>query len=131
MYQEECVVLRVPLKPAYARVVRMAAANVASIAGFSVEDVDDIRMAAEEAFIYASATEINNEIMHTVQLKLTGEGMWFEIDLGMQDAQDAGEDAPWFYSELIMKSMCDECILGTKGQTLRLFKRLEQPHALG
>ena len=130
MSTEECVTLNVPLKPAYARVVRMAAANVASIAGFAVEDVDDIRMAAEEAFVYASATDPSGCTMHTVRFTLNGEGMALELDLGPVDAVQGNDDAPCVYSALIMQSMCDECVIGKPGTELRLFKRLERADAL-
>ena len=50
----ETTVLEVPPLPRYARVVRMTAANLAVIAGMNVDEVDDVRMAAEEAFVYAA-----------------------------------------------------------------------------
>ena len=49
----ETTVLEVPPLPRYARVVRMTAANLAVIAGMNVDEVDDVRMAAEEASTYA------------------------------------------------------------------------------
>ena len=49
--------LCVPAEAAYARVVRMTASNLAVLADMDVDDVDDVRMAAEEGFVYACATE--------------------------------------------------------------------------
>lgn len=48
--------LSVPAEPSYARPVRMLAANLAVLCSMSVDDVEDARMAAEEAFVYACAT---------------------------------------------------------------------------
>ena len=55
----ETTVLEVPPLPRYARAVRMTAANLAVIAGMNVDEVDDVRMAAEEAFVYACATGVD------------------------------------------------------------------------
>ena len=54
--ETELTALEVPAQSDYARVVRMTAANLATLAGFGIEEVDDVRMAAEEAFIYSLAT---------------------------------------------------------------------------
>lgn len=48
--------LSVPAEPSYARSVRMMAANLAVLCSMSVDEVEDARMAAEEAFVYACAT---------------------------------------------------------------------------
>lgn len=45
--------LSVPAKGEYAKVVRMTAAAIATRMGMSYDDVEDVRMAVEEAFIYA------------------------------------------------------------------------------
>ena len=50
------VALSVPPQPEFARSVRMMAANLAVLCSMTVEEVEDVRMAAEEAFVYACAT---------------------------------------------------------------------------
>ncbi|WP_321971234.1 ATP-binding protein [Paratractidigestivibacter sp.] len=52
----EPISLTVPAAPEFARVVRMCAASAAAVADLSLEDVEDVRMAAEEGFVYACAT---------------------------------------------------------------------------
>ena len=47
------VTLTVPARGEYARTVRMTAAELAARIGMSYDEVDDVRMAAEEAFVYA------------------------------------------------------------------------------
>ena len=49
----EAIELAVAPDPRLARLVRMTAANVAALSSMSVDRIEDIRMAAEEAFIYA------------------------------------------------------------------------------
>ncbi len=53
---ESRVMLCVPPSPSFARSVRMMAANLAVLCSMNVEEVEDARMAAEEAFVYACAT---------------------------------------------------------------------------
>ena len=48
------ITLTVPSRSEYARTVRMTAAALASRMGMSFDDVEDVRMAAEEAFVYAA-----------------------------------------------------------------------------
>ena len=55
--QQDTIRLSVPAEPAYARAVRMMAANLAVVADMGVDDVEDLRMAAEEGFVYSCATE--------------------------------------------------------------------------
>ncbi len=53
---ESTIRLSVPALPSYARSVRMMAANLAVLCSMSVDEVEDARMAAEEAFVCACAT---------------------------------------------------------------------------
>ena len=50
------VELSVPAEAAFARTVRMMAANLAVIGDMTVDDVEDARMVAEEGFVCACAT---------------------------------------------------------------------------
>lgn len=63
--------LTIPAQPKFARCVRMMAANLAVVCNMSVDDVEDLRMAAEEAFVYSCSTaaymctlsfELNNSV---------------------------------------------------------------------
>ena len=51
------ITLSLAADPSLARLVRMTAANVAALSSMSVDRVEDVRMAAEEAFIYACSVE--------------------------------------------------------------------------
>ena len=57
------IALTVACEPHLARIVRMTAANVATLSSMSVERVEDIRMAAEEAFIYACGTAPGEDLV--------------------------------------------------------------------
>ncbi len=53
---EKSISLSVPAEAEFARVVRMTAANLAVLCDMNVDEVDDLRMAAEEGFVYSCAT---------------------------------------------------------------------------
>ena len=45
------VVLRLPPDPALSRVLRLAGSGVAGMAGFTVDEIDDIKIAVSEVFL--------------------------------------------------------------------------------
>ena len=55
--ESKIVELKTPAAAEFARSVRMLAANLAVVCGLSIDDVEDVRMAAEEGFVYACATD--------------------------------------------------------------------------
>lgn len=113
--------LFVPPQPRFARVVRLTAANLASLAGLTVDDVDDVRMAAEEAFVYACATAPQGDL--EVEFNL-GEGV-VEMTFLLGPAavsEDASEPA-LVYSALILDAMCDECVIEDDPHAMHLVKR--------
>lgn len=119
--QSQTVRLSVPAEPAYARSVRMMASNLAVVAGMTVDDVEDVRMAAEEGFVYACATEPSScDVEFTV-----GEGlMGMDFTLGARSAEAAAdEDVDAFeYATLILSAVCDDFHLTDDGSQLVLTK---------
>ncbi len=106
MAETHPVTLSVPARPVYARLVRMTAANVGTLADLSVDKIEDVRMAAEEAFIYACATEPGEllDIVFTVADDLVA--MSFELgEVAFDTAGDADPTA--VYTDLILASVCD------------------------
>lgn len=134
MAMEECggdaaevTVLKVPAKPDYARVVRMTAANMAQLAGMDVEAVDDVRMAAEEAFVYACATGVGDAAR--IVFSLSSEGLAMDFDLGERPVTEDAEEPSLVYAAFILDAMCDECTIGDAPQgVLHLFKRVGGIH---
>ena len=98
--------LTVACDPSYARLVRMTAANVATLSSMSVERVEDIRMAAEEAFIYACATNGAHELEVSFDVDASHVCMTFTLDV--EAFSEPSEDDPTaVYVDLIMGSVCD------------------------
>lgn len=98
--------LTVACDPSYARLVRMTAANVATLSSMSVERVEDIRMAAEEAFIYACATNGAHELEVSFNVDASHVCMTFTLDV--EAFSEPSEDDPTaVYVDLILGSVCD------------------------
>ena len=99
--------LTLPPDARYARVVRMTAANLASIADLTVEDVDDVRMAAEEAFVYACATGVNGRLEIDFSV---GDGQ-IEMVFSLGDAMVSEDEAEpaLAYAALLLDALCDSC----------------------
>jgi len=121
----ELVTLTVPNRSDFAKTVRITAAELASRVGMSYDDVDDVRMAAEEAFVYASprvAPEQAVEFTFGVgegQLTITVGPLTASPD----EARDA--DLGGRYATFILESVCDHVDVLTEGEacSLRLVKR--------
>ncbi|MDO4437072.1 MAG: ATP-binding protein [Coriobacteriaceae bacterium] len=98
--------LTVSCEPHLARIVRMTAANVAALSSMSVDRVEDIRMAAEEAFIYACATAPAEQLVIDFDADEVHVAMQFKLGVDAF-AQPSDEDPTAAYADLILGSVCD------------------------
>lgn len=98
------VSLRLEATPALARLVRMTAANIAVLSSMSVDRVEDLRMAAEEAFVLACSCIPGQ--MVTVDFDADDQHVGMTFDMG--DASIVGgDDSASTYADLILTSVCD------------------------
>lgn len=124
------VTLTVPARSEFAKTARMTVAELASRIGMSYDEVDDVRMAAEEAFIFACNRADGGSVTFTLDVLEDGIG----ITVGpVQSAQadEVGEDAQDRYAAFILESVCDEFQIErtTDGSILRLVKRMGEDRA--
>ena len=98
--------LNLAADPHLARLVRMSAANVAMLSSMSVERVEDIKMAAEEAFIFACAASAGSELSVAFAADSEGVAMDFSLKGSTFEAPQDG-DATAAYADLILASVCD------------------------
>ena len=99
----EPIRLTVPAAPEYARVVRMCAASAAAVADLSLEDVEDVRMAAEEGFVYACATG-----QSSVDCALSlGDGS-LELTYSLGDDLEAADDGSLDLVEALLDAICED-----------------------
>ncbi|MBY4798100.1 ATP-binding protein [Collinsella sp. AGMB00827] len=92
--------------PALARLVRMTASNAGVLASLSVERVEDIRMAAEEAFIYACAASPGGSLTISFLSQASRMRMTFSLDIDELPTADEG-DPQLAYVDLILGAVCD------------------------
>ena len=97
--------LSVAADPQLARLVRMTAANVATLCAMSVDRVEDVRMAAEEAFIFACAARPGGEVAFDFDVDPARVALAVELDGPQPDAEPGDESA--LYADLILGAVCD------------------------
>ena len=94
------ITLSVAGDPRLARLVRMTAANVGALCSMSVDRIEDIRMAAEEAFIFGCTDDIS------IQFDVDESHVGMTFTFGDQATVDEDDQAA-VYAELILASVCD------------------------
>jgi serine/threonine-protein kinase RsbW len=119
------ITLIVPAKSEYAKAVRMTAAALASRIGMTYDEVEDVRMAADEAFVYASDT-LSTDAEIRFLFILGEEDIEIDVGLGVEQPDSAEDsDRSVAYATFILESVCDtyEFASDESGAHLRLFKR--------
>jgi hypothetical protein len=96
--------------------------------GWSYDAVDDVRMAAEEAFIYAVDTVSDDDSVEFTFL-VGDDSIGVEVALGGEiDVSDDEVERRTTYATFILESVCDtyDLVSDAEGnRALRLFKRAE------
>ncbi|WP_066305362.1 serine/threonine protein kinase [Atopobium deltae] len=110
------VSLSVPAQSRFARCVRMTAANLAVVINMDVDDVEDLRMAAEEGFVYACATGAS-----LCEITFTLAPQSVSIDFSLGDVHHADDDALQ-YADLLLSAICDEYAIDEDHKQLHLMK---------
>ena len=120
--EQQTVTLSVPAEAAYARSVRMMASNLAVVAQMSVDNVEDVRMAAEEAFVFACATR---PPQCDISFALANGSMVMDFSLGDSEAVEQDDELleSLDLAELLLSAVCDEHGVTDDGSSLVLVKR--------
>ena len=124
---DSIVRLSVPALPSFARSVRMMAANLAVLCPMSVDEVEDARMAAEEAFIYACATRPSS---CEVTFNVSNDSLSMEFSLGESMPSEDDELYEQFsFAELLLSAVSDVHELVEDQLLLHVVKRAGGAHA--
>jgi serine/threonine-protein kinase RsbW len=120
----DCITLTVPAKGEYAKTVRMTASALVSRMDMSYDDVDDVRIAAEEAFVYACDSALDTDEV-TFEFRVEGNTMEMKVSLGGERAADEDAERRAAYATFILQSVCDQFELSSDetGSYLRVLKR--------
>jgi serine/threonine-protein kinase RsbW len=123
MADADRVVLTVPARGEFARTVRIAAAELAARAEMDLDCVEDVRLAVEEAFVFASERVASGDLTFTFDV---APGV-ISVEVGPlgPGGSDEGPDRGERYARFILESVCDEFELidGDGACRLRLVKR--------
>lgn len=114
------IVLTVPAHSEFARTVRMTASELALRLGMSYDEVDDVRLATEEAFVLAC--DLAGEDARITFTFVLEEGALI-TEVGPLVKQGEGDSATHEgYAEFILRSICDSVQIEREGDrvTLRL-----------
>lgn len=123
--REDSVTLIVPARGEHAKLVRLAAAELAARLGMSYDEVDDVRIAAEEAFVYAGRY-VGEQGELTFVFNSSPDLLEIEVGPLPEEAALGGmTGVSEGYAEFILRSVCDEFALerSSDGCTLRLCRR--------
>jgi len=123
---QDKITLVVPARGEYAKTVRMTAAALVSRMGMAYDEVDDVRIAAEEAFVYAADT-MNEGDPITLEFELEDDSIAIQVGLGAEPhLSDDEVERRTSYATFILESVCDSFELTSDEQghpSLRLLKR--------
>jgi serine/threonine-protein kinase RsbW len=125
--RQDRVTLAVPARGEYARTVRLTAASLASRTNMTVDQVDDVRIAAEEAFVYASDS-IGEEGTVEIVFIVDDDSMSIEVSLGeLSPLDDEDTERRTTYATFILQSVCDQFELASDedGAHLRVTKNAD------
>ncbi len=111
------VELSVPAEAAFARTVRMLAANLAVCLDMNLDDVEEVRMAAEEGFVLACASKPDT---CAIAFTLGDEGIAMDFSLGSA----LGDTDELELARLLLAAVCDEFEIDEAASRLHLAKRI-------
>ena len=119
--------LSVPAEPHFARSVRMMAANLAVLCSMNVDEVEDARMAAEEAFVYACAT---CPAVCDMTFCVSADSLSMEFSLGDADPRANDELAEQVgLAELLLSAVSDSYDISRERSAINVTKLVGGAHA--
>ena len=120
------VCLTVPASPSFARSVRMMAANLAVLCPMNVDEVEDARMAAEEAFVYACATK---PASCEIAFSLADDSLAMTFSLGDTLPKEGDESFEQVsFAELLLSAVSDSYEMDWDRHSLHVIKRAGGSH---
>ncbi len=98
----DTITLNLPTHTEYAHSVRLTAASVAVVNHMSVEEVEDVKMAAEEGFILSCLSGIDS---CTITFEVEPSALVMKFTLGDDNIEDFEE---FMYADMLLGTLCQE-----------------------
>jgi serine/threonine-protein kinase RsbW len=113
---EPFIELRIPPDPAYVRVARLAAGDMGGRVGFSVDELDDVRLAVDElcAVLIGAGG-------HVLELRMQAQDRTLFIEGCTPGATSVTE--PSELSEMLINALVDTCAITTDDRQVRFEMR--------
>lgn len=118
--------LTIPARAEYAKAVRMTASALVGRMGATYDDLDDVRIAAEELFVYA-CDHAEDDADISMEFLLEDEDVTMSVRLPRGTrATDEDAERRAAYATFILQSVCDHYELSSdlEGQYLKVRKHL-------
>lgn len=103
------VSIKIPASPAYLHVVRLAAAGLASRVGFTIDEIEDLKIAVDELSAYLTGTNGRDGDLQ-VRFHVREGGLDIEGEARLAPGQKVRTDLTEF-SRMILETVVDEAAL--------------------
>ena len=111
--------ITLPAREEFARTLRMTAAALASRTGMSLDDVEDVRIAVEEAYLFAiGRVEPGSAV--TYDFAVDDGQLSLEVGPLPSDREGSSDGHEAGYARFILESVCDSYELEEQGAVCRL-----------
>ncbi len=102
----------VPLRTRYASTIRMIAASLGAEAGFTVDEIDDVRLALDEVFSMLAERHVGERVRTTFRLDGSQLTAVLTLESGPVDVE------PDELAANILRSVVDRCTFSSEGVTM-------------
>ena len=125
MEDSDRVVISVPARGEFARTLRVAGAELAARANLRIDEIEDMRLAVEEAFVFACDRAGSGSV--TFAFGVSPGSVELMVGPMPGNCGEGGDGAEERYSRFILEHVCDEYEMLERqdGCYVRLVKRTE------
>lgn len=125
---QDTVTLTLPVQTEYAPTIRMLASGLATLAGMAFDEVDEMRVAAGEAFVYAVETSDDDS---EATFRFTVDPGQLEMDVILGAGHESADDPMSEIAVAILGEVVNSCDLTSTpdgARCLHIVKRAGAAH---
>lgn len=121
MSRTDQIHLELPAVPAYGRVMRIAAAHLALRRGFSLHEIDDLRLAMDEAAVLLLGPDVGGDRVE-IDYAVEGDRLGIDASVVGADVQPLGAEAIERF-EAIIGDLVDDHMVDADQRRITVTKR--------